>query len=148
MSNADASPPKKKTKKKKRKDKSVQWVITMALILVAVFGWGFMAGAYAINVEGIGRDTTPLEEMPRGRRAMQAWTIASLIRGVVFFVTNSFAQLPNLFGVIGYNFRHNTWLPVTILVLAGIVFLGGIGMKRLDDKLSRPPVYKRKDEPK
>lgn len=143
--------PKKKKKKRKnsRKDKSVGWVITMAMILIGYIGWGLMAGYYASHVEGFGSSEND-PAAPTGRYVvrgeLQARTLASLMIGVVAFVVNSFKQIPNLFNVLGYCFKNVPGMPITIIVLEGLTFMGGFWMKKVDNELSKPAQRKPRQE--
>lgn len=142
--------PKKKKKKKrknKRKDKSVGWVITMAMILIGYIGWGLMAGYYASHVEGFGSEdvmTPSGRYMVRGE--LQARAAGSLIIGVLAFIGNSFKQIPNLFSVLGFCFKNVPAMPITIMALEGLTFLGGFWMKKVDNELSKPAQRKPRQE--
>lgn len=112
-------------------EKSVIWVIVMAMLLVSAFGWAFAAAGYAHNVEGW--RTGGFEgQAPGGIRSGSRRALAD-------FVMNAVRQIPNAPQVIGFTLRHRLWLVVLFIALEGLVLLGGYMMRRLEQKLSSPP---------
>lgn len=112
-------------------DMSLRWVVIGLLLLVAAVGWGFMAAGYAHAKEGWRsggvQGASELESVRQAKR--------SSLRD---FVGNAFRQLGNLPAVISHNFSERIWLPITILVIEGLVLFGGWKMKGLEQELSSP----------
>lgn len=144
MADGDTRPIKKKKKKKKRSDLSIGWVVMLAMIVVAVIGWGCMASHYVHVVENY--DPTELDTSP-GPRRLKARAAAALITGFVAFIANIFTQLPNLFAVIGQNLRHNQGLMIGLVVVEALIFLGGMWMTKLEADLKKPSKYGRERPP-
>lgn len=119
--------------------KSVKWVIGAVMILIALFGWGYMAGVYATNVEQFHAD------LPRrtSYRGYQARVTRAVDSGMWHFVSNGLRQIPNAPEVISYNFAKQIWLPITIGLLELAAVGGGFGMKRLEQSLNAPPRRRR-----
>lgn len=113
---------------------SLGWVVGALAGLVALFGWGFLAGSYA------GAHATPMSEMSSeelqelNTRTPGRAGRASMTR----FVSNAIEQLPNMGSVIGWHFTNRIWLPILILVAELSVLGGGIIMKKVERNLSQP----------
>ena len=113
-------------------EKSITWIVTAVMVVIALFGWGFLAGSYA-------GATSPAEitdvdiRVPR-RPSVVAVGIAAGIK----FVVTSFEQLPNLPSVISWHLSNRLWLPAAIIILEILTFLGGISLKAVENKLSQP----------
>jgi len=120
--------------------KSVNWVIAASMIVIALFGWGYMAGVYATDVEEF-RPDVPQGTDYRGRRRISA--IGAAVSGIYHFVKNGMQQIPNAPAVISYNFSHKLWLPITIGIFELAAIGGGFGMKRLEQNLNAPPRHRR-----
>jgi hypothetical protein len=90
--------------------KSVGWVIGALALLVAYFGWAFMASDYLLNVQ-----------TDRPRR----WN----------FWANSIAQLPNLPSVLEHAFRNRLWLVVLVIGAEFVVLILWRVMKKLEREL-------------
>ena len=124
-------------------EKSITWIVTAVMILIAIFGWGFLAGSYD------GAHSERLSEMsPRVRpdsdirliRRPGVVTVA--VAAAVKFTYTAFAQIPNMRLVIGWHFSNRVWLPLTIVALEMLAFLGGFSLKYLESQLAQP--YRRK----
>jgi len=115
-------------------EKSITWVVAALMIAVAVLGWGFLAGSY------VGAHTPKLSEAsPDQLSGSDAPRPLRLKRQVkVQFIGNALAQLPNLPSVIAWHFSNRIWLPITILVLEGLVLAGSFKMKSLEKELTKP----------
>jgi hypothetical protein len=91
-------------------NKSVTWVAVMLALVVAYFGWGFLAAEYFQNDP-------------------------NAAQGKTNFWVNSVVQLANLPSVIGFGFQNRLWV---IVVVAGaevaVLILWGL-MKKLDREL-------------
>jgi hypothetical protein len=112
---------------------SIRWVVIASMLLIALFGWGFMAGSFA------GAMAKPYSE----------WTQADLdaadsLRNLpnkdnrVAFVSTAIAQLPNLPTVVSWHFRNRIWLPLLIVALEVGVLMGGVALKRVEKDLHMP----------
>jgi len=115
--------------------KSIGWVVVALAITVAVFGWGFMAGVYANDVEGY---RVEAGQSYRGRPRV------SIVAGLAAFVATGVREIPNVASVLSYNFSNRLWLPIGILVAEGGVLAAGYGMKKLEQSLEGPPKRRRR----
>ena len=98
--------------------KSITWIVTASVILVAYLGWGFMAGSYAGSSGGA------IHFGPSSR-----------ISAVYSFVITSITQLPSFFSVIGWHLSNRIWLPLLFVILEVAVIAGGVGLNRLEQSL-------------
>ncbi len=115
--------------------KSVTWVIIMVMLLIAAFGWAFMAAGYAHSEEGWrGGIVEPVRIRPVRMRALRA---------LADFIGNAFSQIPNLGSVIAFNFKNRIWLPILIIGLELSVVFGGYKMKKLEKELQSGPRRRR-----
>lgn len=117
-------------------EKSVTWVVAMVMLLIAAFGWAFMAAGYAHHQEGWrtgGAEATDGPMVPRraGRAALAD------------FFGNALQQIPNVFAVVSFSFTNQIWLPILILVLEVLAVIGGYQMQRLEESLNGPPGRRR-----
>lgn len=119
------------------KEKSVAWVVLMVMLLIAAFGWAFMAAGYAHSQQGwrTAGAAAAAENRTSLRRANRA--------AFADFVANAFAQLPNLPAVVGFNLKNRIWLPILILALEALAVFGAFKMKSLEKELSAPPRRRR-----
>lgn len=118
------------------KEKSVTWVIAMIMILIAAFGWAFMAAGYAHSEKGWRNEGAAAPEKSSSiRRASRA--------AFADFVVNAFRQLPELPSVLSFNLKNRWWLPALIVGLEVLAVFGGIKMKSLERELSGPPRRRR-----
>lgn len=92
--------------------KSVGWVVGMLALLVAYFGWAFLAADYFQH------------DPSQTARETNFWI-------------NSVAQLPNLGSVLSYGFRERLWLIGLVVGLKVFVLVLGVVLKKLEKELSR-----------
>ncbi len=119
-------------------EKSVTWVIIMVMLLIAAFGWAFMAAGYAHSEEGWRGGIVEAGEPVRIRSgSMRA------LGALADFVSNAFFQIPNLGSVIAFNFKNLIWLPILIIVLELSAVFGGYKMKQLEKELQSGPRRRR-----
>ncbi len=111
------------------KPRSVNWVIAMVMIVIAVVGWGFMASGYAHHAGWRSSETDLL------RRASSATNKAAIAQFLLIAVT----QIPNVVEVIGFNVTNRIWLPAGIIGVELLALLGGHGMKQVEKSLNEPP---------
>jgi len=113
-------------------ERSTTWVIAMAMLLIAVFGWAFAAAGYAHSEEGWRsrgvQDADHTQSISRGSR-----------RALFDFVANALEQIPNTPAVIGFTVKHRLWFALTVVVLEILALLSGVGLKALEKRLSSPP---------
>ena len=116
-------------------EKSIAWVVGMLMVVVALFGWAFMAAAYAHETQGWRRGGVTEGPPLTGRR-----TAVSRAAGRAFadFVSNAVVQIPSCFSVLTFNLQHRIWLPVAILAVEGGALFGGYKLKALEQELSTP----------
>ena len=98
---------------------SLIWIVVAVAVVVACFGWGLAASFYAHDIHRF--DADPLAA---GERSL---SILAIPQGVATFLYVSITQLPNLFSVIAYVFKSHIWLPITVLVVEGLVIGGRDG---------------------
>jgi hypothetical protein len=91
-------------------NRSVGWVAGMLALVVAYFGWGFLAADYFQN-----DPTTELRETN--------------------FWVNSLAQLPNLPSVMSYAFQNRFWVIVLVLVAETGVLILWVVMTKMEREL-------------
>ncbi len=113
------------------KEQSVMWVVAMVMLVIAAFGWAFMAAGYAHAAEGwrsegVAGGDAPPQIARAGRRA---W---------VDFVFNAVKQIPNFFAVCGYSFSNQIWLPILFAVLEVLAVGGGYAMIHVEKALNSP----------
>ncbi len=113
---------------------SLGWVVGGLAVVVALFGWGFLAGSY------VGAHATPMSEMSSEElKELNTLTPLRAKRASMStFVTNAVEQLPNIGSVIGWHFTNRIWLPILILVAELGVLGGGIIMKKVESNLAQP----------
>ncbi len=112
--------------KKKQSDeegKSIWWVVGMVMLLTAYIGWACAASKYAVDVG----DYEPIE-------TYGPW-YASAINLLIF----SIIEIPNCFSVLIFTIRNHLWLIITTMVLELLILMAGLGLKRVEEKLSRSP---------
>jgi hypothetical protein len=114
--------------------KSIGWVVVASAILVALFGWGFMAGVYANDVEGY-----RVQGVREGYRRPRV----NVVGGLAAFVWTGIREIPNAPSVLSYIFTKRLWMPITVLVVEGGVLAAGFGMKKLEKSLEGPPRRRR-----
>jgi hypothetical protein len=91
-------------------NKSVGWTVSTLALLVAYFGWGFLAADYFQNDPTQGPGETS-------------------------FWWNSVAQLPNLPAVLSHGFHQRFWLVALIVLLeVGVLVLWGV-LKKMEREL-------------
>jgi len=142
-------------------EKSITWVVTAAMILIALFGWCFLAGSYngayngeLRNLEEITEDMSD-EELSEFVNSLSEEklkeyrdvTIVTTDRpsprsGIMMFVVTAAVQLPNFLTVIGWHFTNRIWLPIVIIGLELLIFLVGLKMKSIENEMAQP--YRRK----
>lgn len=115
-------------------EKSIAWIVVSAAMLVAVFGWGFLAGSYA------GAHAKPMSEMSEDE--LETLELRRLLMarrtGPAVFLENTIDQLPNFVSVLLWHFAHRIWLPILIgLAMAGVVG-GSFALKKVEQNLSQP----------
>lgn len=93
-------------------EKSAGWVAGMLVLLVAYFGWSFLAADY-------------FQHDP-----------SETAREVNFWI-NSFAQLPKLPSVLAYGFRERLWIIGLVAGLEVAVLIIWVLLKKLEKELSR-----------
>lgn len=98
--------------------KSITWIVTASVILVAYLGWGFMAGSYAGSSGGAVNFGPSLR-----------------MSAVYSFVITSITQLPSFFSVIGWHLSHRIWIPILFVILEVAVIAGGVGLNRVEQSL-------------
>jgi uncharacterized membrane protein len=106
-------------------ERSIAWIVVSVAILVAVFGWGFLAGSYA------GAHAKPMSEMSDAElEALDLRGVSTASRAApVVFLENAIEQLPNFVTVVSWHFANRIWLPILIgLAMAGVVG-GGFALK-------------------
>ncbi len=120
-------------------EKSLNWVIGAVMVLIAAFGWGFLAGSYS------GAQRTGISEMSAGElQSLDTRGLGEARREAKgAFIANAIDQLPNMPAVISWHFSNRIWLPILILMLEVGVVLGGIGAKRLEKQLEQPKSRRR-----
>jgi hypothetical protein len=107
---------------------SIKAVVIAVMVLIAVLGWGFLAGSYdgahsGKFSEGTSGDDSRLSSHVNSDKAR-------------FFV-NAIEQLPRFGTVISWNFYHRIWLPAIVVALEVLTLLGGLYMKRVERELSQ-----------
>lgn len=128
------------------KERSLRWMVISLSLLVAFFGWGFLAGSYE------GAHATPLSEMDgaevevvhlrRGSGGVAG--VVMVLSSVLFFLLNAVTQLPKLPDVLMWHLSNRLWMPILILVVEMGVIGGGYALQRLETSLSGPPAKPRK----
>ena len=113
--------------------KSIRWIVIASMLFVAYLGWGFLAGSYSgsANADGV----------VIGRRGTAGLTL--MASAIYSFIATSVMQLPAFFQVISWHFSHRIWLPILIVLVEIGIAAGGVGLKRLEENLSRPPKRRR-----
>lgn len=115
-------------------EKSVGWVTASAMFVIALFGWGFLAGSYT-GATSRRISQMSVEELSNiERRGL----VQARRDGKLYFVANAIKQLPNFATVMSWHFSNRVWLPITILGLEILAAGGGYAMKRVERELSKP----------
>ena len=92
--------------------KSVGWVVGMLALVVAYFGWGFLAADYFQN--------DPTEAA-----------------GETNFWINTVAQIPNFPSVMGHAFRNRIGVVGLIVGAEVVVLIFWVVMKKVERELQR-----------
>ena len=112
-------------------EKSVGWVVGMVMLVIAAFGWAFMAAGYAHAHEnwreGVAAASEPMG-VTAARRA--AWKD---------FLRNAVRQIPNCLAVLQDTVVNRVWLLVLFIVLEVLAAFGGYKMQKLEVALNAPP---------
>lgn len=127
-------------------EKSITWIVTAVMIVVAVFGWGFLAGSYAgahtetqFSEGRIGAPAGPNDqEIHLARRPGRGSVIAVAVAAAITFTFTAVQQLPNFFSVMLWHLSNRIWLPGIIVGLEVLVFIGGFFLKSLERQLAQP----------
>ncbi len=121
-------------------------VVVLMMIVVGVFGWCFMAKQYSNELkarENAGRpEQIPLAVPRRGRG------LAMMIGAMVDLTVTGITQIPNMQGVLSFNFTKRLWLPVSVIVVEGLLVGVGFGLKQVEKQLEGPPKRKKKKKKK
>jgi hypothetical protein len=117
-------------------EKSLGWVAGMLALVVAYFGWGFLAADYFQND-------------PSGEPGKTSFWVDSIMQRLPYpfdaavagprrktsFWVNSITQLPNCLSVLDHAYRNRFWVIVLFGVLAvGVLILWGI-LRKLEREL-------------
>ncbi len=94
-----------------QESKSVGWVAVMLGLLVAYFGWGFLAADY-------------FQHDPTGASDANFWV-------------NSLTQLPNAPAVLSYGLRERMWIVGLVVGLEVGVFILWAVLKKLAKELAK-----------
>lgn len=114
-------------------------VVALMMVVIALFGWCFMAAQYAHAVEGKRAGAVIVSANMRVSRGAG---LAMMVTSVLELFSTGVQQLPNLPAVIGFNLRHRLWLPITIVVVELLAAGAGVGLKHIEQKLEDPPLNK------
>jgi hypothetical protein len=119
--------------------KSLTWLVAMMMIVIAVFGWGFLAGSYA-GAHAPKMSETPVEEV----EDLDTLSPRSARRGAITaFVGNALQQLLNLPAVISWHMTNRIWLPILILGLEVAALMGAFVMKKVETAIEQPRTRRR-----
>jgi hypothetical protein len=100
---------------KKEKGKSLRWMVTMLMLLMAAIGWGIAAGSYASDLQGWGPDSQHGEEI------VVTNVVVEFASGAARFVWNAVIQIPNVHRVVLHTItRHPGILIVVGLLETGV----------------------------
>ncbi|MCA9092636.1 MAG: hypothetical protein KDA68_04065 [Planctomycetaceae bacterium] len=117
-------------------------VVVLMMIVVGVFGWCFMAKQYSNELKARENEGRP-EQIPlavtRRRRGL-----GMMIGAIVDLTVTGITQIPNLEGVLSFNFTKRLWLPVSVIVVEGLLVGVGFGLKHVEEQLEDPPKRKKK----
>ncbi|GAB4138043.1 MAG: hypothetical protein Tsb009_05930 [Planctomycetaceae bacterium] len=112
-----------------KQEKSILWVVLVSMCVIAVFGWGFLAGSYD------GAHAVPHSEQDVKNPSPDSSRVVS---SRYAFFSNAVEYLPQFPTVISWNFSHRAWLPILIVALEILTLFGGIFLKRLERQLTQP----------
>ena len=129
----------------REQERSITWVVGALMLLIAGFGWGFLAGSYEGAMDSQNAIHKELEiDQGRVRIPRRPGIIAVIVGASYRFVRTSFNQLSNLPTVISWHFSNRVWLPILIVSFEGLALAAGCGLKYLETQLSKPHKRKRK----
>jgi hypothetical protein len=118
-------------------DKSITWIVTAVMIVIAVFGWGFLAGSY-VGAHPVERKiqvpTANVSDIRVGRESVITVGIAAS----AVFIYTAVTQLPNFFTVILWHLTDRIWLLVLLLLLEVLAVAGGWSLRQLEQQLAKP----------
>lgn len=124
-------------------NKSLLWMVAMVALVIALFGWAFLAAGYAHHAEGWrqgGAETADeIGGSSSGRRGATTSVRRVASRAFADFVMNAFRQVPNFPQVIAHNLQHRLWLVGLLVGLEGLVIFGGWKLRHLDRELAGHP---------
>lgn len=126
---------------------STRNVIALLMVVIGLFGWASAAAAYAHAKEGwryqeqntrVDSDGIVYDE----RFKDSSGTIRQKAEAsFADFVFNAFRQIPNLFSVIAFNFKHRLWLVILFALLEGGAVLLGYAMGKVGQGFVDTPKY-------
>src|SRR5262249_38899100 len=111
---------KRAPQKPKREGKSIRWMVTALLVMVAFMAWAIAAAGYASDVGQLHRPDSPLRQ---GRAAARSAGIIWLVEGFGRFLGNAVVQVPSAHRVAWHTVTRH---PVLLIVTA--LFAGGVGL--------------------
>jgi hypothetical protein len=124
-------------------EKSITWIVAAVMLVIAGFGWGFLAGSYdGAHSQQFREMSPPVRPDSDIRVTRRPGVVTVAVAAAIKFTYTAFAQLPNLPSVIVWHFSNRVWLPLTIVVLEILAVVGGYSLKTLESKLAQP--YRRR----
>ncbi|MBM83957.1 MAG: hypothetical protein CMJ78_25660 [Planctomycetaceae bacterium] len=120
---------------------SINNVVILLMILVALFAWAMAAAGYAHDAENWRKDIDPTEDIvvPAGRKTGRVTFLIQAGKALLDFLWNAIVQVPNCVAVISTMFSDRLWLVILTGVLEGGIFAGGHFMKKLEKQLAADP---------
>jgi hypothetical protein len=116
---------------KKPEGRSIRWMVTMLMLLMAGIGWGMAAGSYAQDVEGWGPGRHHGDEI-----VVVNPMVEFVINGVRYFL-NALVQIPQIHRVAGHTLTVHPGILVVIALLEAGVWCFGWWVSKVEKELER-----------
>jgi uncharacterized BrkB/YihY/UPF0761 family membrane protein len=115
--------------KKEPKGRSIRWMITMLMLLMAGIGWGIAAGSYAHDIEGWGPEMHHGDEIVVVNPAVEFF-----INGLRYF-WNALVQIPHVHRVAWHTITLHPGILVVIAMLETGVWCFGWWVSKVEKQL-------------
>ena len=115
--------------KKEPKGKSIRWMVTMLMLLMAGIGWGIAAGSYSRDIEGWGPEMHDGDEI-----VVVNPVVEFFINGIRYF-WNGLVQIRNIHRVVWHTMSVHPGILVVIAVLETGVWCFGWWVSQVEKQL-------------
>jgi predicted ABC-type sugar transport system permease subunit len=120
---------------------SVRTVTIGVMLVIALFGWGFAATAYAHSLEQwdptVARTGSNLPVSAGGAGLIM------MLHAVLDLCKNSIVQIPSVFQVLRFTFSEWIALPISIAIVEGLAAAAGFKLASVEREMAKTSRRKR-----